>query len=211
MLTVYSRLAERSRNGIVAISHNTFCTIEPPRWVRSLAEWENIPPSLWIASTGKTYTPGRISSPTATKVSLTAVTGYDVHAVTIQRPYVSKHRTIWLCCCLSPDHMKGLKGPKLKRKLKFRSACFATVRLSLYSQLQSRSDMSLLKTLWKGKMLTLFCVILCFQPHSQALLLLCYQRTPAEQPQIRLLGGVHCKSQLSLSVMAQEINISLIS
>lgn len=60
---------------------------------------------------------------------------------------------------------------------------------------------------WKAKRLTFFCVTLCLQPHSQALLLLCDQRTPAEQPQVRLLGGVHCKSLLSLSVMGQELII----
>lgn len=56
-------------------------------------------------------------------------------------------------------------------------------------------------------MVTFFCVISRLQPHSAAILLLCDQRTPAEQPQILLLGGVHCKSQLSLSLMAQVISI----
>lgn len=56
--------------------------------------------------------------------------------------------------------------------------------------------------------MVLYCDNSGFQSYCQAVLLLCDQRTTAEQPQVCLLEGIHCKSlRLLQFVQLEEINV----
>lgn len=52
-------------------------------------------------------------------------------------------------------------------------------------------------------------VCVCFQPYSQAVLLLCDQRTSVEQSQVCVLGGIHCKSLLLVIFYGSEWYIKI--